>query len=783
MTAIEGSNSPFSPPSSDLVATFDRLVKKQMKGTQGRLFQLISLVNQEGLSTEFTAYAIQKIVRKQVITKCPIFSFHYLSMKIQNRSAIVEAIWNHFIHYASIKSDLDHALWLGAEVGSQKLVREALSRGADVNVEIGQGNTPLLRACKGGYDRIVYHLLRRGANPQLVSGTHDHQTPFSEVLLQRNKFKKSFKKLKNRDNGFTLYFLNTKYLGHFFSLRNRCRYGLRQFEMEGFRPRYIFHHFLEKGGPFYRKFVSEIHAQRGENYERLISHLPLHIRLRMVKGDYRESVCFAMIRSFEEIQLCHSGPVRYDLAMERLQKRGVLMLYGVTRHRSCEEDLSNRLHAWGLVISKTKELNRYDVFLCDRSTIIFKASGVYQMQVDADKIERLIKAYNGAAEWKGDLHREGFDNVLKEIGNSCVKLYVIEQKEQNVGNCCYYSFQALDYALLCATLANELPCDANRLADAIRKIRTHDNKISVLKKYLQDHLKERLSDYPIDWDNLLRLYSRCFVRKRYYFFRRILVNFFLKIWEEKDQLSERIKKKINWFIVFSILTLENKRFFFNSIDDFNAEDVESLFEVFSMLNVSSNDRSRIVSALVFKDREKKISGIIFQYYLIYHPTEFIEVVAKKLLMLNLIDPNLIFNDDGETMLFKIGDGIDVETAEILIELGADVNAVNHRGETPLGYYLRLHENDWVSDTFIRYVSMLLSRGAQKGETDYVGYAPWHHALKYPFGDRWHELVSLLLPVENRHNAKQSPVFQSLISIFSQNKETKKLDWLRSHFLV
>jgi hypothetical protein len=66
---------------------------------------------------------------------------------------------------------------------------------------------------------------------------------------------------------------------------------------------------------------------------------------------------------------------------------------------------------------------------------------------------------------------------------------------------------------------------------------------------------------------------------------------------------------------------------------------------------------------------------------------------------------------------------DVEMVQVLLDLGADVNVRNERGETPL-YYTA------VDDGYIEVVRVLLEHGANVGAEDMEGRTPFSLAKKY-----------------------------------------------------
>ena len=118
------------------------------------------------------------------------------------------------------------------------------------------------------------------------------------------------------------------------------------------------------------------------------------------------------------------------------------------------------------------------------------------------------------------------------------------------------------------------------------------------------------------------------------------------------------------------------------------------------------------------------------------------------------DPNAR-NEFGSTPLhFTWGEDTDPEITRALIEGGADVNAVNDDGETPL------HEAAWGSDNPI-IVELLLDGGADTEIKDNRGNTPLHRAAAH--GEI--EIIELLLDrgadINASNDSGETPLYQAL----------------------
>lgn len=74
---------------------------------------------------------------------------------------------------------------MAACLGSMRCLEEMVKRGADVNVEDGEGNTPLHHAVRERKTPAMIFLLAHGANVNAIN--HDDETPLVISILQRDR--------------------------------------------------------------------------------------------------------------------------------------------------------------------------------------------------------------------------------------------------------------------------------------------------------------------------------------------------------------------------------------------------------------------------------------------------------------------------------------------------------------------------------------------------------------------------------------------------------------------
>jgi len=122
------------------------------------------------------------------------------------------------------------------------------------------------------------------------------------------------------------------------------------------------------------------------------------------------------------------------------------------------------------------------------------------------------------------------------------------------------------------------------------------------------------------------------------------------------------------------------------------------------------------------------------------------------------------DSDGWTPLYWAASQGDTEVAQLLLEAGTDVNAADHDAQTPL------HLATWQGHT--EMVQLLLERGADVNASNDDGWTPLHSAASQPYP----EVLELLLAAGADVNAMDTAGSTPLM--LGDNEEVRQL--LRQH---
>ncbi len=141
----------------------------------------------------------------------------------------------------------------------------------------------------------------------------------------------------------------------------------------------------------------------------------------------------------------------------------------------------------------------------------------------------------------------------------------------------------------------------------------------------------------------------------------------------------------------------------------------------------------------------------------------VEALARK-------DPSLLRSKDsaGDSLLHRAGADGSVALAGLLLSLGADINAVNSRLETPLHAAINNKKDD--------VATLLIDRGADLSRKDNSGYTPLHSAVQRDRTAIVKRLLASGVEIDSRNDDGATPFMRA--ARFTGNVEIGKL--LLSH---
>ncbi len=407
----------------------------------------------------FLLELITLVFEKQLLNAQPRASYEYLRTHIQDPTFLNDVARPYFLPL----SDPHDILWFAIISKDQKLAETAIHLGADVNALVHVGMSPLLLACKQGDHLLAKLLIAHGANPRFIGGTHDHETPVSELRYHSEAW--AHQLFTVEDIAFTNEFEERKKIAHLSSalggvIPSTSGLNHKEFYLEGARPRMFIKQLLDKI-KWIQHADQHLKAGSGTFYESMCSQLtPTMKSLLDNKSELRASLGQALLsiiptfthylnleisKKYQKIDEAMSD------ALERLDRNEPVICFGTTNSDGTWFRGAPNLHAWGLVISQDSKPNDYLIQLVDRSGVHFKGDfrkrGIFSLVTDKDNAITMISDYFQAWNW------QSFPEPSKHISKKIHAQFATQDPHfplvpQTDGVCCFTSFEGVVIAYL-----------------------------------------------------------------------------------------------------------------------------------------------------------------------------------------------------------------------------------------------------------------------------------------------------------------------------------------------
>jgi hypothetical protein len=453
-------------------------------------------------STPLLLELITLVFEKQLLNAQPRASYEYLTAHVQDKKLLSSIARPYF----QALSDPCQILWFAIISGDADLAENAIRSGADVNALLHVGMSPLLLACKQGNYALVKLLIAKGANPRFIGGTHDHETPVTELRHHSEAW--VIELFKPEDIAFSNEFENRKILTHLSSakgalIEHSSTLGDHTFYTEGERPR-LFLQQLLKCQQMIESAIGEMHSRVGTFYESTTKELSEQDKL-LIEGnsELRAALSDAMISliptfahylQFEILERYRHIDEAMSDALQRLKRNEPVICFGTTKNPGTWNRGAPNLHAWGLVISRdpAPESKGYLVQRIDRGIV---NSGITTLSITEAEAIEFISDYLQASNWKSypkdseniqkSIHAK-FDSFLKTAPASLLSL-----PAQQAGVCCMTSFEGVVLAYLRAQFALSVDFStASLLAKGFAERLFQE----ILAKNIVDYLEEHFSE-------------------------------------------------------------------------------------------------------------------------------------------------------------------------------------------------------------------------------------------------------------------------------------------------
>ncbi|MBY0530221.1 MAG: ankyrin repeat domain-containing protein [Rhabdochlamydiaceae bacterium] len=449
-----------------------------------------------------TLSLITLVFEKKLLSLQPKACYEYLFAYVQDKTLLNTCAAPYFEKMLNPHQ----LLWFAIISGNESLALKAIESGADVNAPVHPGMSFLLLACKQGNYSIVKLLIEKKANPRFIGGTHDHETPITELGYHSKKWVREL--FTKEDIAFAAEFENRKKLTHLSSPRNsqicyRSKLSDRIFFTEGARPRLFVQQVL-KHRELLERAASELELATGPFYTSMVSELSdearhlieMGLELRIDLGQAIRSLIPALKHylKFEVLALHRNIDQALLDATQRLERNEPVICFGTTLTTGVWQNGAPNLHAWGLVISadSTPTSKKYLVQQIDRG---ITNSGIISLLITKSEAIELISNYLQASNWKS--YPEDSIKIQKSIhakfdtavDANPTRLFNLSQ--QTAGVCCLTSFQGVVLAYLRAKFSHSVKLAT---ASSIAKGFTDQLFEEIFKKNILDYLDEHFSE-------------------------------------------------------------------------------------------------------------------------------------------------------------------------------------------------------------------------------------------------------------------------------------------------
>lgn len=399
----------------------------------------------------------------------------------------------------------NEALQLSIIYNLPALAEQALNVGADIENQFVPGSTPLLEACLFARPEITLMLLERGARVKCTK-RFTAATPLSIARHGGSGMAACAAAIEVRDAGFTQELDAIKKLAHEFSIDGISHLEGAEIPREGVGHRFFLQQFPIKSTPIYKTLIHEAAEGYGLIMERFSDSAKASLEHVLQIPSKRQALVTALYKFLDAME----NPVNLAVSAEALPSEIEAHL-SAGRPAVCFDftKADTSWHIWGLVIDKQPDTNMYFVYRCNRGYGHFGMSGALGNLFSHAEMLEIVRSYQQHTDWKYASYKRSsrFFNVIhQKMSTNRLPYEHLPQKEQSIGNCGYYSLQAVEFTVLRLVLAG-LTSDAASdiaLAKAIKHVKTDKVRLRDLQEYLCRPGSQETA-YPKDSELLMRI--------------------------------------------------------------------------------------------------------------------------------------------------------------------------------------------------------------------------------------------------------------------------------------